>query len=205
MKIILVYGMSGSGKTTISYELKEYFKQQNLNTTILPLDYFYKVGPQKSFDVPDAFDWKKLQVCINHLNHNQPYTLYPYIYETNVYDKSKPTTIFKTSTIIIEGIYANYAEFLSNYDPIVLHINTPPDISLARRCLRDAKERNITPEINIKRWLDDVKPNWNTWQNTHNENILETSHTVSGEHDAKLERNTLYQILFYRYYSYLDY
>ena len=61
MMFILLFGMSGSGKTTISIELQNFFYQHKLKTTVLPLDYFYKVGPQESFDVPDAFDWKKLK------------------------------------------------------------------------------------------------------------------------------------------------
>lgn len=194
MMFILLFGMSGSGKTTISIELQNFFYQHKLKTTVLPLDYFYKVGPQESFDVPDAFDWKKLKQCLICLSKKQPYTLYPYVYEKNVYDKTVPITVYTSDIIIIEGIYANYARFLLLNDPIVIHVDTPPDICLARRCLRDKEERNIKPEENLKRWLYDVRPRWDQWQRRPIE-AIQTTHFISGENGKSYERDVIYKAI----------
>lgn len=194
MIFILLFGMSGSGKTTISIELQNFFFSHKIKTTILPLDYFYKVGAQESFDVPGAFDWTKLVECVSHLQNLRPFTLYPYIYETNVYNKSQPHTVYPSDVVIIEGLYANYCRFLLLEDPIVLHVDTPADICLARRCLRDKEERNIKPETNLKRWIYDVKPCWNRWQ-THPVDAIDTTHSISGEHNAHLERESTYHTI----------
>lgn len=109
---ILLYGMSGSGKSTISREIYEYLMAKHITCTVIPMDYFYKEGPQTSFDVPDAFDFQKLRHCIITLQHNRPYTIYEYDYETYTYNKQKAYTLYNSKVILIEGLYANYCRFL---------------------------------------------------------------------------------------------
>jgi uridine kinase len=104
--------MSGSGKSTISREIYDYLMEKRITCTVIPMDYFYKEGPQPSFDVPDAFDFKKLRDCIATLQNNRPYTIYQYDYEMNTYMKHKAYTLYNSKVILIEGLYANYCRFL---------------------------------------------------------------------------------------------
>ena len=72
--------------------------------------------------------------------------------------------MYPSNVCIVEGILANYCNCQQLAHTITMYVNTPPDVCLARRILRDAKERNITPEDNIHRWLQDVRVMWNLWQ-----------------------------------------
>lgn len=190
---ILLYGMSGSGKTTIAEELQHFLNLQNITSTIIPMDYFYKVGKWESFDVPDAFDWNRLKNCLITLRKNEPYTLYPYNYNTHSYEKHLNQTIFNADVIIIEGIYTNHAKFLFLEEPVVIRIETAPDVCLARRILRDVKERNITYEDTIHMWLTNVRPNWKIWNTTPNS--LEDTYSISGESKYRQYRLNVYQTI----------
>ena len=198
---ILLYGMSGSGKTTISKELQSFLHTHNITSTIIPMDYFYNVGEQKSYDVPDAFDWKKLRTCLHILEKNEPYTLYPYDYTTHTYEKHLNHTIYNSDVIIIEGIYSNYAKFLFLQEPVVVRIQTDADICLARRILRDETERNIPYDDTIHMWLTNVRPNWNQYnkQNSKLLNTIEDTYAISGKSEHKYHRLTIYQSIITNY------
>jgi len=64
MKFFLVYGMSGSGKTTISTEMARFFLNKQQTSSVIPLDFFYKEKYPYSFDEPQAFDWRRLMGVI---------------------------------------------------------------------------------------------------------------------------------------------
>jgi uridine kinase len=159
---ILLYGMSGSGKSTIARELANTLKEFNISSTIISLDMFYKESYEGSFDTPDAFDWSRLEFTIHRLSHFHRVYLPKYCYETKQYIQSSNCIELKPAkVIIIEGIYSNYCDFIHN--PYIIYINTPPDVCLGRRILRDKDERGISPEDNIRRWFDDVRIQWNRW------------------------------------------
>ena len=71
MKFIIVYGISGSGKTTVSRQIKNILLENSVHCEILPLDNFYKEGERDSFDVPDAFDWDRVHACIEKLKRKE--------------------------------------------------------------------------------------------------------------------------------------
>lgn len=52
MIFCIVYGMSGSGKTTISTEMARYLLNKQMTTSVIPLDFFYKEKYPYSFDEP---------------------------------------------------------------------------------------------------------------------------------------------------------
>ena len=95
--------------------------------------------------------------------------------------------------VIIEGIYANYCRFLLLDEPAVIRIDTAPDICLGRRVLRDRRERGIDAVDNVKRWLDDVRPNWDKWADDPHQ-TLEPNYSISGT--SPVERYVLYETLF---------
>ena len=193
MLFFLIYGMSGSGKTTISTEMSRFFLNKRITTSIIPLDFFYKEKYPYSFDEPQAFDWRRLMAVIYKLKLNKEVILHPYNYETKLYDTTRKHIIYPSNILIIEGIYANYCRFLLLENPAVIQIETPPDICLARRVLRDKRDRGIEPIDNIKRWLDDVKPNWDKWSNNM-DRTLESNYSISGINE--IERYALYETLF---------
>ena len=193
MKLFLVYGMSGSGKTTISKELSNYLFNKKVSSSIIPLDFFYKEKYESSFDTPNAFDWNRLIQTMNELKANKKVILHPYNYQTKVYDTDRSFTFFPTDIVIIEGLYANYCKFLLLDEPEVIKIDTPPDICICRRVLRDRKDRGINPVDNVKIWLNDVRPNWDKWSG-HPNHTLEPTYIISGT--SQLERYSLYENIF---------
>lgn len=183
---ILLYGMSGSGKSTIARELADALRKHAISSTIVPLDMFYKESYEGSFDSPDAFDWERLRFTIHRLTHLHHVFLPRYCYETKQYTMSSDCIELRpASVILIEGIYANYCDFIPN--PRIIHIQTPPDVCLGRRVLRDATERGISPEDNIRRWMEDVRVQWNRWQSPH-----PAHDSICGMEDAALERQSFY-------------
>lgn len=96
-----------------------------------------------------------------------------------MYDTDRSFTFFPTDIVIIEGLYANYCKFLLLDEPEVIKIDTPPDICICRRVLRDRKDRGINPVDNVKIWLNDVRPNWDKWSG-HPNHTLEPTYIISG-------------------------
>lgn len=197
MIFIIVYGRSGSGKTTIAKELSSFLSKQFITSSIVSLDYFYKESYDGSFDQPDAFHWDRLQFIVKQLISNKTVYLQRYQYDTKLYDTTSSFPIYPCEVCIIEGILANYCYFLQNKHTITIKINTPPDVCLARRILRDKKERNISPQDNIHRWLQDVRVMWNRWQEDliATQDTLEPQFELSGNSNIKLERLSVYEIL----------
>lgn len=178
MKFIIVYGISGSGKTTISSQIQNILLENGVHCEILSLDNFYKEGVRDSFDVPDAFDWDRIHSCINTLKQNNQYDIREYRYDICHYTDAIKDRIYPCKVLIIEGLYANYCRSVLLDEPAVVHINTPLDICLARRIIRDNEERNLEPIQNTKRWMDDVRVNWIKWNDT--DLSLDQTHSIPG-------------------------
>ena len=71
--------------------------------------------------------------------------MYEYRYDICHYTDAIKTKIYPCKVLIIEGLYANYCRSVLLDEPAVIHINTPLDICLARRIIRDNEERNLEP------------------------------------------------------------
>ena len=64
MICIVLYGRSGSGKTTIAKELSSFLSRKHITNSIVSLDHFYKESYDGSFDTPDAFHWERLDFIL---------------------------------------------------------------------------------------------------------------------------------------------
>lgn len=133
MIIVIIHGLSGSGKSFVSKELQKFLEADNIASTIIPLDFFYKIGFLDSFDVPKAFDWDRIKLCIQTLKQNKTFTIHPYDYTKYSYIKNVRIPLKPAPIVILEGIYANYAKFLLLNNPIVIRVTTDSDLCLIRR------------------------------------------------------------------------
>lgn len=161
MFVILLYGRSGSGKTTISRELQTFLKERYISCSVMSLDSFYKESYEGSFDTPDAFHWERLSFSLKQLQKQSTIYLQSYDYATKQYLPHTSEAVYPSDVLIIEGILANYCTDV--FDPFVIHVDTPADICLARRVLRDETEREIPIKDNIESWLGDVRVQWKRW------------------------------------------
>lgn len=161
--VIGVTGGSGSGKTSVSQAIFNYFPGKSI--MMLEQDSYYKNQDHLSFeerlktnyDHPFAFD---TDLLISHLLDlldykpiNKP--VYDYTRHTRSND-----TIFQEpkEVIILEGILILEDERLRNLMDIKVYVDTDDDIRIIRRIKRDIEERGRTLDNVIQQYLTVVKP-----------------------------------------------
>ena len=164
MKIMFIgiAGGTGSGKTTVAYNIKEKIGEEIL---ILDMDSYYKDNSHIPFeerlkinyDHPDAFDIPLLKSHIEALLKGESVKkpIYSFVEYTRLkdFEEIKPKRI-----IILEGIFALFFEEIRKLMDIKIYVDTDADIRLIRRLLRDIKERGRTIDSVIKQYTEVVRP-----------------------------------------------
>lgn len=161
--VIGVAGGTGSGKSTLVKRLQEAFKDEDVVT--LSHDYYYKAHPELTYeertklnyDHPQAFDTDMLVEHVRALKHNVPIK-HP-VYSFVDHDRQAETVLVKPSkVIIVEGILIFDHKELRDEMDIKVFVDTDADIRLARRILRDVRDRGRTMESVITQYTTTVKP-----------------------------------------------
>ncbi|HAU1322171.1 TPA: uridine kinase, partial [Legionella pneumophila] len=117
-KFIFVIGGTGTGKTTVSEEIKSIAEAQHLTVAILNLDHYYlpksMIDPDKpkNFDVPEALEQTLIQQHLQDLEAGK--TIFRPTYDMASSDRvlNGEMTIIPADIIIVEGIFAG--EYLSS-------------------------------------------------------------------------------------------
>lgn len=161
--VIGVSGGSGSGKSSVSNRILETF--EGLSVMLLQQDYYYKDQSDLTFeerlktnyDHPLAFDndlfYDHLSALINGETIEKP------VYDfTNFTRSSQTITETSRDVIIVEGILILDEKRIRDLMDIKVYVDTDDDIRLARRILRDIKERGRTVDSVIKQYVEVVKP-----------------------------------------------
>ncbi len=161
--VIGVAGGTGSGKSTLVKRLQEAFKDEEVVT--LSHDYYYKAHPELTYeertklnyDHPQAFDTEMLVEHVRALKHNVPIK-HP-VYSFVKHNRLEETVLVKPSkVIIVEGILIFDNKELRDEMDIKVFVDTDADIRLARRILRDVRDRGRTMESVITQYTTTVKP-----------------------------------------------
>ncbi|KGP63316.1 uridine kinase [Legionella norrlandica] len=118
-KFIFVIGGTGSGKSTVSEEIKLKAEDQQLTVSILSLDHYYlpksKLDPEKpkNFDVPEALEQSLIREHLRDLEAGKAITRPTYSMVTGDRVEEGEVSIEPTNVIIVEGIFAGeYPSFL---------------------------------------------------------------------------------------------
>jgi uridine kinase len=159
--IIGINGCSGSGKTSFCHKFVEKLQQSGNTVCFISSDWFYKTTHEDptsyNFDVSSAFDFQPL---INAIKEGKPTKLpsYDYINHCSIPDINEynPNVDF----IIIEGIMLYNDPELRQLITTKIFVHTDLDACLARRILRDIKERGRTVQSVITQWFKTVKPGY---------------------------------------------
>ena len=161
--VIGVAGGTGSGKSTLVKRLQEAFCNDDVAT--LCHDYYYKAHPELTYeertklnyDHPQAFDTDMLVEHIKALKNNTPINrpVYSFV-EHNRTDQSVP--VKPSKVIIIDGILIFENKELRELMDIKVFVDTDADLRLARRILRDVRERGRSMESVISQYTNTVKP-----------------------------------------------
>jgi len=159
MKIIAVAGGSGCGKTFFTKLLVERLPK----TVVLPLDNYYYDRPDNipickyDFDNPKAFDFDLYLEHLGELSSGNSVNTPKFCYESG-----KRQSDFKTlepeNYLIIEGLhvllYSNIRKMLTKS----FYLESPLDVAVCRRCLRDTNEYSVTSEHSLNQYLNFVRP-----------------------------------------------
>ena len=161
--VIGVAGGTGSGKSTLVKRLQEAFKGDDVAT--ICHDFYYKAHPELSYDErtklnydhPDAFDTWLMVEHIKALKEGKSVECPTYSFvEHNRTDKT--LTVKPSKVIIVDGILIFENEELRNIMDIKVYVDTDADVRLARRILRDVRERGRSMESVISQYTTTVKP-----------------------------------------------
>lgn len=162
MMIIGIAGGTGSGKTTLTRQIKERFGP---DVTVLYHDNYYKAHDslsdeercQLNYDHPDAFDTNLMIEHLERLLAGQSF-LCP-VYDYTVHNRSSETIeITPTKVLVIEGILIFHDPRLRQLMDIKIFVDTDADVRILRRILRDVNERGRSLESVVAQYLTTVKP-----------------------------------------------
>lgn len=161
--VIGVAGGTGSGKSTLVKRLQEAFKNDDVAT--ICHDFYYKAHPELTYeertklnyDHPDAFDTWLMVEHIKALKEGKAVECPTYSFvEHNRTEETMP--VQPSKVVIVDGILIFENEELRNIMDIKVYVDTDADIRLARRILRDVRERGRSMESVISQYTTTVKP-----------------------------------------------
>ncbi len=161
--VIGIAGGTGSGKTTVAFEILQRVKQEEI--AFLPHDAYYKdlnhlslaERASVNFDHPNSLDTPYLIEHILQLKNYQPIDLPVYDFKTHS-RTSKSIPIQPCPVIIVEGILIFAEPDLRDLFDVKIYVDTDPDIRFIRRLRRDVTERSRTTESVIEQYLATVRP-----------------------------------------------
>ncbi len=161
--VIGVTGGSGSGKTSVSQAIFNYFPGKSI--MMVEQDSYYKNQDHLSFeerlktnyDHPFAFD---TELLISHLLELLDYKpINKPVYDYTRHTRSDETVYQEPKEVIIlEGILILEDERLRDLMDIKVYVDTDDDIRIIRRIKRDIEERGRTLDNVIEQYLTVVKP-----------------------------------------------
>lgn len=161
--VIGIAGGTGSGKTTLTRELREHFGQNEVS--VLNHDSYYKRHDELpyaqrcklNYDHPDSFDTPLLIEHLNTLRGGQSVEV-P-VYDYSIHNRSDQTvTVFPAPVIIVEGILIFASPELCEQMDMKVFVDTDADVRILRRIVRDVKKRGRTLDSVVSQYLTTVKP-----------------------------------------------
>ncbi|CEP61149.1 uridine kinase URK1 LALA0_S02e07822g [Lachancea lanzarotensis] len=165
--IIGIGGTSGSGKTSVAAKITA-----SINTpwtVLISLDNFYNplsaedhelaVQNKFDFDQPDAVDLDLAYECIKSLKEGKKTSIPVYSFNNHNRVPGKTISVYGSSVIVVEGIYALYHAPLLELMDLKIFVDVDLDVCLARRLSRDIVSRGRDLEGCIQQWEQFVKPN----------------------------------------------
>ena len=161
--VIGVAGGTGSGKSTLVKKLQEAFVGEDVIT--LSHDYYYKQNNditleerrKLNYDHPQAFDTDMMIEHVKALKEGVPVErpVYSFVDHNRLEASVK---VIPAKVLIVEGILIFENKKLRDLMDIKVFVDTDADIRLARRILRDVRERGRSMESVVGQYIATVKP-----------------------------------------------
>ncbi len=161
--ILGIAGGSGSGKSSISRYVAEYYGHEK--SDIIELDSYYhdlkhlsmSDRDKNNFDHPNAIDFDLMNKHLSELINGNEISVPIYDYKNHIrtedFKKIKANKI-----IILEGLFALLKKEIRKLITIKVFVETNEETRLKRRIKRDIKYRKRTRSSVIRQYNDTVKP-----------------------------------------------
>jgi uridine kinase len=166
--IVAITGGSGSGKTTTAGQLVDLLKP--LSAQLISQDDYYKNSKSLpgfdpatyDFDAPVARDHELLARHLTQLREGLAIDV-P-VYDFTIHGRREATHhVEPGDVIILEGTHTLCDAQIYELCDLKVFVDTPDDIRLLRRLLRDIHERGRTPETVANQYLATVRPAYERW------------------------------------------
>ena len=160
--IIGIAGGSGSGKSTFTNRLKNFFGE---NITVIYHDNYYRANDKLSmeerrkinYDHPQALETNLLVKHLEKLKAGK--SIKCPVYDFTQHNRSDKTiTIHPSRVIVVEGILIFQDERLRDAFDIKIFVEADADERILRRVVRDMDERGRELQDIIEHYLATVKP-----------------------------------------------
>lgn len=165
--IIGIAGASGCGKTYFADLLKK--KMASTTVEIISCDNYYKPYPG-GVKAPDDFNWDVPEVMELDLLERHLLALksggtisvpkYDFLTSQRFQEPEKTVDGSTVRLVIVEGLFVLMIESLRRLFDLKLFTWLDSDICLARRLVRDVKERGYSYEHTIHQYQTQVKPTY---------------------------------------------
>ncbi|XP_045600666.1 uridine-cytidine kinase 2 isoform X2 [Procambarus clarkii] len=170
--LIGVAGGTASGKSTVCKRIMEKLGQDDIEhsqrrVVCISQDAFYRpLNAEESsralkgifnFDHPDAFDNELILNTLQQILDGKICKIPNYDYGTNSRLEST-TTIYPADVVLFEGILMFYQPEIRKLFHMKLFVDSDADTRLARRVMRDTKERQRSLELVLSQYTKLVKP-----------------------------------------------
>lgn len=161
--IIGIAGGTGSGKTTVASTIRDRVGRDRIEW--ISHDAYYRefrgLDPEArhhvNFDHPESLE---TELLVRHLDA----LLAGRAVETPIYDFTTHSRLAETrrvepkKVVIVEGILVLAEPELRKRIDVKLFVDTPPDIRLLRRLVRDVQSRGRSLESVVEQYLTTVRP-----------------------------------------------
>lgn len=160
--VIGIAGGTGSGKTTLTEQLKKQFSEK---VSIVYHDNYYKRNDGLSleerkkinYDSPNAFDTDMMVEDLKRLKGGE--TIYCPVYDYTIHNRTDETRrVDPADVIIVEGILVFQSRALRELMDIKIFVDTDADERIIRRIMRDAVERGRSLDSIVTQYRNTVKP-----------------------------------------------
>ena len=157
-----IVGASGAGKSYLAAKIQSSLPEKSV---ILSQDFYYKdlshltlsQRTKVNFDHPDAIEFEYMLAQLKDLLMGRDIFHPLYDFENHV-RKKETRRIPAASLIIIEGTLLYAIEPLRQIINFKIYLDTPMDICLIHRLLRDTRQRGRSIESTVKQYLESVRP-----------------------------------------------
>merc|ERR1712218_285453 len=111
-----------------------------------------------NFDHPNAFDNDLMESCLKSILNGKQTQIPVYDFKTNARVPGVFTTIYPSDVVLVEGILVFYYANMRDLFHLKLFVDTDADTRLARRVMRDIRDRGRDLEHVLHQYTTLVKP-----------------------------------------------